>query len=569
MLKELSIKNFAIIDDLSISFSEGLTILSGETGAGKSIIINAVNLILGSRATAKLIRTGAKTAELEAMFQVSPKSRALKTMEDYGFDPSSGLLIRRVIAESNRHKIYINGHIATMQMLNSITDNLASISGQRAHQGLLLEGQHLLILDQFGGLQPLQNKVSSLFQKIVPMIRKLKELKTLKDKQAEQIEFLKFQKKEIEDASITPGEDEELERKRAKLKNSEVLLQCVNASIEGLYDANGAVSEQLYKIQNNLEQASRIDPAISSVTKDIEGVTFKIEDITQGLRSYLNSIEMNEKQLEEVEDRLDFLVRLKRKYGGSLESVAAYLVSIDENLSKIENISGTITETEKELSQCHDKLTALVWELSEKRELAGGKISKKVEKELSSLKMASTRFMVSLKKEASESSNDLYLTTKGKAITQTGIDRATFLIAPNVGEELKPLENIASGGELSRMVLALKAILAGRESVGTVVFDEVDAGIGGSVAEVVGKKLSDLAKFHQVICITHLAQIAKFGKHHFKISKHVSDGRTKTSIKPLSRKKRVDEIARMIGGEKITKAALNHAQEILKERKVG
>jgi DNA repair protein RecN (Recombination protein N) len=569
MLKELSIKNFAIIDDLSISFSEGLTILSGETGAGKSIIINAVNLILGSRATAKLIRTGAKTAELEAMFQVSPKSRALKTMEDYGFDPSSGLLIRRVIAESNRHKIYINGHIATMQMLNSITDNLASISGQRAHQGLLLEDQHLLILDQFGGLQPLQNKVSSLFQKIVPMIRKLKELKTLKDKQAEQIEFLKFQKKEIEDASITPGEDEELERKRAKLKNSEVLLQCVNASIEGLYDANGAVSEQLYKIQNNLEQASRIDPAISSVTKDIEGVTFKIEDITQGLRSYLNSIEMNEKQLEEVEDRLDFLVRLKRKYGGSLESVAAYLVSIDENLSKIENISGTITETEKELSQCHDKLTALVWELSEKRELAGGKISKKVEKELSSLKMASTRFMVSLKKEVSESSNDLYLTTKGKAITQTGIDRATFLIAPNVGEELKPLENIASGGELSRMVLALKAILAGRESVGTVVFDEVDAGIGGSVAEVVGKKLSDLAKFHQVICITHLAQIAKFGKHHFKISKHVSDGRTKTSIKPLSRKKRVDEIARMIGGEKITKAALNHAQEILKERKVG
>ncbi len=569
MLKELSIKNFAIIDDLSISFSEGLTILSGETGAGKSIIINAVNLILGSRATAKLIRTGAKTAELEAMFQVSPKSRAAKTMENYGFDPSSGLLIRRVIAESNRHKIYINGHIATMQMLTSITDNLASISGQRAHQGLLLENQHLLILDQFGGLPPLQNKVSSLFQKIVPMIRKLKELKTLKDKQAEQIELLRFQKKEIEDASITPGEDEGLERKRVKLKNSEVLLQCVNASIEGLYDTNGAVSEQLSKIQKNLEQASRIDPALSPVTKDIEGVTFKIEDITQDLRSYLNSIEMNEKQLEEVEDRLDFLVRLKRKYGGSLESVAAYLVSIDENLSKIENISGTITETEKELSHCHDKLTALVWELSEKRALAGEKISKKVEKELSSLKMASTRFMVSLKKEVAESSNDLYLTTKGKAITQTGIDRATFLIAPNVGEELKPLENIASGGELSRMVLALKAILAGRESVGTVVFDEVDAGIGGSVAEVVGKKPPDPAEFPQVICITHLAQIAKFGKHHFKISKHVSDGRTKTSIKPLSRKKRVDEIARMIGGEKITKAALNHAEEILKERKVG
>ncbi len=563
MLKELSIKNFTIIDDLNISFSDGLTVLSGETGAGKSIIINAVNLLLGSRATAKLIRTGTKTAELEAIFQVGPESKTAAAMEGSGFDPSQGLLIRRVISHNNRHKIYLNGHLSTMQMLTSITENLASISGQHAHQGLLLEEQHLLILDQFGGLMPLRDKVGALYHEIIPLIRKLKDQKALQGRQAQQMELLEFQKKEIEDAAILPDEDMVLEKERLKLKNAEALYQWVYSSVEGLYDTQGAVAERLNEIKTNLEKACRIDSDLSTITGEVDEVTFKIEDITQGLRAYLKNIELDENSLEAVEDRLDLLGRLKKKYGGSLESVFLHLKATEKELSTVGNLSHSINETEEELSRCHEKLAELTEDLSKKRGQAAKKISRKVEKELAGLKMSNTKFKVDLHTTPAGSNDDTWLSVRGKAMAETGIDHALFLIAPNVGESLKPLANIASGGELSRMVLALKAILADNDSVETVVFDEVDAGIGGSVAEIVGRKLAALADYHQIICITHLAQIAKFGDHHFQITKQVSGGRTRTAIKPLNPKERVDEIARMIGGEKITRATLDHAQEML------
>lgn len=563
MLRELSIKNFAIIDDLHICFSDGLTILSGETGAGKSIILNAVNLLLGSRATIQLIRTDAESAELEATFQIAFKSRVSEIMVQHGYNSSEELLIRRIISRNGRHRIYINGRLATIQLLNSITENLASISGQHEHQGLLKEEQQLLILDQFGGLVPLRKQVSKLFHEILPLITELNKLNAIKDRQSEHIELLEFQKKEIIQTSITPGEDSALEKERMRLKNGETLYQAAHDSIEALYNTQGAVVERLVEVRRNLDRVCQIDSELSSAAKGIADTTFQIEDIIEELRNYLKNIQIDETRLEDVEARLDILQKLKRKYGGSLDAVIAHLESIEHGLSEVENISDKINATEAKLSELHSQLAKLALKLSEKRDHTAINLAKKLEMELTTLKMSQTQFQVFLRTISAGDKADPYLTIDGKTIDETGIDCASFLIAPNVGEDLKPLAGIASGGELSRVVLALKAILAETESVETVVFDEVDAGIGGGVAEVVGKKLSFLARHHQVICITHLPQIAKFGDHHFKISKHVEQGRTITNIDPLGDEERIKEIARMLGGVEITRATIDHAREML------
>ncbi|MCG2829469.1 MAG: DNA repair protein RecN, partial [Desulfobacteraceae bacterium] len=564
MLKELSIKNFTIIENLHIRFSDGLTILSGETGAGKSIIINAVNLLLGSRASTKLIRTGAETAELEALFKITPESKAFKILDEQGCKASEELLIRRIISRGDRHRIYINGHLATIQMLSRLTENMTSISGQHAHQGLLKEDFQLMIIDQFGSLTPVRAKIYRLFHEIVPLIQKLRKLNNIRDRQAEHINLLEFQKKEILDASIKPGENASLEQERIRLKNREELYSAVYSSIEDLYSANGAVVERLVEVKKNLDKATAIDPELTSKAKELSEATFRIEDIAEELRTYLKIIPPDDKRLEEVESRLDILTRLKRKYGGTLEAVISHLETIDQELSGIENISGQINDIETKLSELHRELSGLSLDLSSKRSQTAKLLAKKVEEELASLRMSGTKFKISLQTIPASDNLDPHLVVKGNTINETGIDQANFLIAPNVGEELKPMASIASGGELSRIVLALKAILAEKGSVETVVFDEVDAGIGGSVAEAVGRKLSKLARYHQIICITHLPQIAKFGDNHFSITKKVSQGRTTTSINPLNEKDRVKEIARMLGGMEITKTTLDHAREMLK-----
>jgi DNA repair protein RecN (Recombination protein N) len=563
MLKELSIRNFAIIDDLQIRFADGLTILSGETGTGKSIILNAVNLLLGSRASADMVRTGAETAELEARFQIIGSDRVANIMADHEYKPSDGLLIRRIISRTDTNRVYINGRMATLQLLNAITENLASISGQHAHQLLLKEEQHLLILDQFGGLVPLRDELSTCFHHMLPLLEKLKKLNTIKQRQAEHIELLQFQQKEITAANLATSEDMELEQERARLKNAEELYQVVYNSIESLYSAPGSVIEKLVDIKKNLDKISRIDRQLKPKTARLSDATYQIEDLIEGLRSYLNSIQMDEKQLEAVEERLDTLNKLKRKYGGSLDAVFKKLESIEQDLCNIENISEKISKTETQIGQMHTRLKELALKLSRQRRKTAENFAKQVVDQLATLKMAKTAFKVSLQGIPADEKTSPHLTAENRLITETGIDRAMFLIAPNVGEKLKPLVSVASGGELSRVVLALKALLAKTDSVETVVFDEVDAGIGGGVAEVVGRKLADLANHHQVICITHLPQIAKFGRHHYSISKHVSKGRTRTSLQRLNDEDRYKEIARMLGGEKITAATLEHAREML------
>jgi len=566
MLQELSIRKFAIIDDLQIRFAEGLTILSGETGAGKSIIINAVNLLLGSRASAGLIRSGAETAELEALFGISPGSKAASILAANGYDDADSLLIRRIISRNERHRIYINDRLATMGLLISLTENMASISGQHAHQGLLKEDQQLLILDRFGGLLPLRSEVQACYQEILPAIARLQELQLKKGRQDDHIELLKFQRKEIGAAALVPQEDASLEQERTRLKNSETLYQVVFEGIEALYGAEGAVLERLIDIKKQVERAGQLDPALLPMAKGLEDAAFQIEDVVENLRNYLKAVYFDENRLEEVETRLDSLQKMKRKYGGTLAKVIAYLEKIESELAELENLSGKIEATELQLDRLHQKLAELARQLSQKREQASEKLSRQVEKELVTLKMDHARFAVAFRASDTDAHTPPYLAAEGSVINETGIDRITFMISANVGEELKPLADIASGGELSRVVLALKAILAAGGSVETIVFDEVDAGIGGAVAEVVGRKLAELARYHQVVCITHLPQIAKFGGQHFKISKQVRNGRTVTTIDPLDQKGRVEEIARMLGGTTITRTTLAHASEMLRDR---
>lgn len=564
MLQELTIRNFAIIDDLHITFSKGLTMLTGETGAGKSIIINAVNLLLGSRASAGLVRAGAEAAELEALFGVASGSPAARTMAALDLDFSDGLLIRRIISQQDKHRIFINGRLATAQMLTAVTENLASISGQHAHQGLLKEELQLQFLDRFGDLMPLREKVASCFREIIPLIDKLQLLQRLQDRQQEQRALLEFQKSEIAQASPVTGEDEALEKERSRLKHSEMLYQTVQGSVEVLYRAQGSVVEQLTSVGKELLRACQVDPDLGPNVRTLTEMTYQAQDIAEGLRIYADRLQTNEGRLEAVAERLDILNKLKRKYGGTLQAVLSHQAEIEKQLAAVENIAEEISATRGNLEKLHAQISELAGNLSKKRRQVAKAFAAKVEKELADLKMADTSFDVFLRSMPAGRQTDPHLVVGDALLEETGLDRVAFMIAPNMGETPKPLSKIASGGELSRVVLALMAILAEAESVGLVVFDEVDAGIGGGVAEMVGKKMAHLARYHQIICITHLPQIAKFGDRHYGISKQIFEGRTKTMMTPLDDEERVREIARMLGGVTITRATLDHAREMLK-----
>ncbi len=563
MLQELSIRNFAIIDDLCVSFCEGLTVLTGETGAGKSIIINAVHLLLGGRASPDLIRSGADTAELEALFQVPDNSEAAREMKAYDLDPAEGLLVRRVLSRHDRHRIYVNGRQSTVQMLARLTGSLAGIAGQHAHQTLLREETHLSVLDRFGGLMALRGEVGDSYRRLRPLIAALASLQARQTNQGAEQELLSFQYQEIADASVVPGEDQALEQERLRLKNSARLYQIVHDAMETLYHAPGASYEQMGAAQKALAEGARLDQRLAATEQRLAQLVFQLEDVVQMLRDYLGGDPQEEGRLEQVEARLDVLNRLKRKYGGSLVAVMAHFDFITQELAAGDAVGEDIRKTRERLDAERDRMVRLAKALSDKRAGAAATLASRIETELSSLNMPQAGFKVMLSPQEGKADTPSWLTLDGMRLSESGLDQACFMIAPNTGEAFKPLAAIASGGELSRVVLALKAILAGGDQVDSIVFDEVDAGIGGGVAEVVGKKLATLSQRHQIICITHLPQIAKFGDLHYKISKQISDGRTRTTIAPVQDEDRVQELARMLGGVTITRATLDHARELL------
>jgi len=565
MLSELSIKNFAIIDDLKISFPVGFSVLTGETGTGKSIIMEAVNLLLGSRASADLVRSGCEAAELEAFFDIDAHSKTAQLLEEQGMDASDGLILRRVIAESGKSRVFINSRQSTIELLKQLTRDLAGISSQHAHQGLLREENHLDILDEFAGTAGLKNDVRSLYSLILPLQKRIRELKTILDQKRKEQELVSFQIDEIRDAAVLPHEDEDLEKKRQTLLNATKTFEAVNRSIHEIHDREGSVIEKLGWIKNELEKAGDADENLKILAQRLSGTLYDLEDMTQELRQTSSTIDLDPASLEITEQRRDLISKLKRKYGGSLVSLFQIYEDLQQQLVRTVDIEKEIDTGEKELRAFIQDIGQKAKELSGLRKTAGETLSRLAGDELHTLEMGRAKFEVSFFCLEAKDEGDIATTNREK-IGPDGMDKVVFLLSPNPGEPLKPLAKIASGGELSRIVLALKAVLSRTKSLETLIFDEVDAGIGGATSEKIGLKLKQLSEKHQVICITHLAQIAKYAARQFRIYKEVVDGRTFTVIVPLERQNdRIEEIARMIGGSTITPATLSHARELLEQ----
>ncbi len=564
MLSALAIKNFAIIEDLRIEFGPGLSILTGETGAGKSIIIEAVNLLLGSRASADLVRTGRDSAELEACFDINADSHAAKVMADQGLDIEDGLIIRRVISSTGKSRVYINSRQSTLDLLKQVTLNLAGISSQHAHQGLLKEENHLDILDEFAGTGALCKDVSDLYRKIVPLKKEIQTLKTRKETAEKEQELLGFQVEEIETAKIRPGEDEALAQKREHLQNAGKIFETVNGAIHEIYDREGALLDRIVSLSDRFRQYSAKDPVLEKMGQRLDSISFELQDLIAEFRNYTDTIDLDPESLEMVEQRLDLISRLKRKYGGSLDAVFQEYQAMAHALQESLGLENQIKTLEKDLKENETWIRQKAKALSMRRQKEAIVLARLAQAELKALEMGNARFEVSFDTTAPSCESGDVVTDENEKITATGMDRVRFLLSPNPGETAKPLAKIASGGELSRIVLALKAVLSRGQALETLVFDEVDTGIGGATSDKVGRKLKELSNIHQVICITHLAQIARYGCHQYRIFKEVVADRTTTAIVPLATEaERVEELARMIGGADITDATLAHARELL------
>ena len=564
MLSELAVKKFAIIEDIRISFQSGLSMLTGETGAGKSIIIQAVNLLLGARASSDLVRTGEEFAELEACFDVEPGSHTARAMEDQGLDPEEGLMIRRVVSRSGKSRVYINSRQSTLDYLRQVTRNLAGVVSQHAQQGLLNEDYHLDILDEFAGTGELREKVTQIYHTLNPLKSKIKRLKDDRERRLKERELILFQVDEIASAAIQPDEDLSLERKREQLKNAAQIFETVNGAVHEIYDRDGSLVETLSTMEFNIEKFSQTDEELAQVGDRLKSILFDLQDVAELLRNHADSVDLDPHSLEEVDERLDLISRLKRKYGGSLESLFEEYEGLQNALDATENMDQDIADLETQQVELEMDIRRKAKALSLRRRNAGIQLGEMAKNELGALEMGKARFEVAVAPVAAV--GDELADGDGNRIWETGMDRVCFMLSPNPGEAAKPLAKIASGGELSRIVLALKAVLSGNQSLETLIFDEVDAGIGGATSEKVGLKLKELGARHQVICITHLAQIAKYGQYQYRISKQVVNDRTATSILPLaSMDERVDEIARMIGGSKITDTTRSHAREMLEK----
>lgn len=557
MLVQLSITNFAIIGRLDIDFKEGLNVLSGETGAGKSIIINAMNLVLGGRASSDLIRSGCEEAQVEALFSFPENAPVAGLLNEMGLPCDGEALIRRSISREGRNRVSINGSLATVQMLSKLGEGLISISGQHEHQRLLRPETHLYLLDDFGGLSDLRLRVNAAYkthQELKGEIARLAEsVKRMKD----QRELTRSQIEEIERAGVSLGEDNALAEEKKRLRHGEVLLKIISESYLDLYERQGSVVSSLSQTVKKLERGAEVDPQLAPIGALLREIEVKLEDASFALRDLRRGVNLDPRRLDEVEERLQLLNLLKRKYGPSLEDVLTCGERLNADLSGLEAQEAKLEDLEKRLSKAEEELAAAAEELSEKRKKASLELEAAVERELRDLHMAATRFQVDFKEPSGEGKRG------AERILSDGMDRVEFKIAPNLGEDLRPLARIASGGELSRIMLALKTILARSASVEALIFDEVDAGVSGAAAEMVGEKLLALSAFHQMLCITHLPQIASKGRHHFRVSKEVSDGRTHVVISELDSEGRVNEIARLLGGKKVTPRALAHAREML------
>jgi DNA repair protein RecN (Recombination protein N) len=561
MLVQLNISNFAIIDHLETHFKPGLNILTGETGAGKSIIINAVNLILGGRASSDLIRTGSEEARVEALFNIPKKHSIEELLSALGLPFDGELLIQRTISREGPNRVTINGSMATLQILSKLGLSLISISGQHEHQLLLRPENHLYLLDEFGGLNEEREALAVSYRAHQSLKEDLKGLeKEIREGEQRQ-ELSAFQADEIGKADVKKGEDALLVEEKDRLRHAEMLRQIVTESYQTLYENEDAVISSLSQCIKKIEKGIEVDRRLSGIRDAITSAHLELEEAALDLRNFQKSITIDPARLEHIEERIQLINRLKRKYGSTIEEILKFKEGLSQQIDHLESQRKRLEKVRMEMNEIEKVVVSQAVALSMKRKNVAKKLQKAVEVELNRLDMVGTRFEAYFYPTKAGNRDEPNIDMGD--IRGDGYDNVELMISPNIGEELRPLSRIASGGELSRIMLALKTILARRASVETIIFDEVDSGIGGATAEVVGEKLQSLAQYHQILCITHLPQIASKGTTHFLVKKQVVSRRTQTVISKLNAEERLMEIARLLGGRTISKKTVAHAKEML------
>ena len=553
MLTELRIENFAIIQNLELAFTPGLNIFTGETGAGKSIILDALEAVIGGKADATSIRTGADRASVEAHFSLPPMNREaileLLEREDL-MDDASSLALSREVRREGRSTGRVNGRAVSLPIMRELGAYLIDIHGQSEHLSLLTVKSHLGLLDRYAGSQELLLAYRSLYRELQGVRKDLDMLRQSEQDALRRTDLLNFQVQEIEAAHLKEGEEDELGQERTRLANAENLAtlaqQAINLLDESTPEAQ-SISDLTGQAAQALASLGRIDASQAPLAEQAQGLVDEMAEISRSLRTYIESIEFNPKRLEEVEERLELLHTLKRKYGADIPAVLAFAADARRQLDLITHAGERIAELEVKEAELLERLSAAARNLSEKRSQAATALSSAVERELGDLNMSGAGFAVDMKTEPDEQGLTLSDGTR-VAFDESGIDKVEFLIAPNPGEGLKPLVKIASGGETSRLMLALKNVLAKADTIPTLIFDEIDQGIGGRVGFTVGEKLWRLGREHQVFCVTHLPQLAAFGDRHFRVRKEVVGERTLTLVDALQDDARLEELALMLGG---------------------
>jgi DNA repair protein RecN (Recombination protein N) len=560
MLVSLTVRNVVLIERQTLDFTSGFNVVTGETGAGKSMLVDALTLVLGGRAKPELVRGGASEAEVEALFDLGGDSRTSARLEAAGIPAEGDLVLRRVVQSEGRSRAYANGRLCTASQLGEIAAHLCDIASQHESVTLTDPGTHVGYLDAFGHLEDDRLAVEERVDALVGAHRELEAVAAQERTRTEREDFLRWQAREIDDVAPREGEEAELEQERARLRHAEKLQASTRRACDRLYDGEASICDELARLSADLDHAASLDGSLAPMARTVEAARAELADAARALGRYADAVEARPERLVEVEERSFRLQKLLRKHGPTAADVVAHRASLGREIAALEGAATRLGELEAEKARLLGEAGAAARALSRKRRQAAEKLADAIGRELAQLGMGRARVIVDVSPAAGASDA---LTVDGARLTRSGVDRVEFLIAPNRGEEPRPLRKIASGGELSRALLALKRVLAEKGPAGTYVFDEVDAGVGGAVAEVIGRSIAAIARHRQVICITHLPQIASLADAHFVVGKAEARGRTHASVRRLSPEERVEEIARMLGGIKVGEAARQAAAEML------
>ena len=571
MLLELIIRNFAIIDELRLQFGPGFSALTGETGAGKSIIIDGVNLLLGGRANSAMVRTGAKRAQIEGVFTSPDSAAAILDREQLWGDEPDHLVLAREVRTNGRSVSRINGRIVTLGILRQVSATLVDIHGQSEHLSLMRVREHINLLDRYAGLGVEREELAKLVRQLQAARPELKQLLRDERELARRVDLLNYQIKDIQSARLQPGEDKDLRQERIRLANAEQLAALADKAytcLQNQVEDMPAVQDLLGGAVRALAGLAKIDPGQADLREATEQISYQVDELSDRLRDYREQIEFNPRRLELVQDRIEIIRRLQRKYGDSIEEVLAWAQRAAAELDTIIHSKERIVELEAQEEQLLEAIGEAGAALSARRRAAAAELGTAVERELADLRMEGARFGANVRWRPDPAGAFVPGSAERVAFDARGLDQVEFLISPNPGESLKPMVKIASGGETARLMLAIKTVLSRADQTPTLIFDEIDQGIGGRVGQIVGQKLWGLAhkpaSDRQVICITHLPQLAGFGNTHFRVEKRLADGRTVTRVQRLETPaERVSELAQMLGGE--TPATRDSAREILEQ----